>query len=353
MRLIVQIPCLTEEATLGATVRAVPRQIPGVESVEILVIDDGSTDGTAHLAGELVEHVIRHSGNRGLAAAFRTGLDACVQRGADIIVNTDADNQYAGADIPTLIQPILHGEADIVIGDRQTHRIPHFSRAKRLLQAAGSFVVRRLSGTRVPDAVSGFRAFSREAALQLNVLSSFSYTTETLIQAGRKRLRVVSVPVRVNGPTRPSRLFTSTFQFLRRSLGTMIRAYAMYRPVQVFAAPSLLLLAAGTAPIARFLWLYLTGQGEGHVQSLVLGGTLCLMGCVALIAGLVADLIAINRQLLEMTLEKVRRLEAQLASRESEGDELRGDEDDGEWWATFRESTGPPRERPQRCRAET
>ncbi len=311
MRVIVQIPCLNEEATLGRTVLAVPRRIPGVDSVEILVIDDGSTDGTASIARELgVEHVVSHRGNRGLAAAFRTGVDACVRLGADIIVNTDGDNQYAGADIPALIEPILRGEADIVIGDRRTRMLPHFSATKKLLQAVGSCVVRRLSGTKVADAVSGFRAFSRDAALQINVLSSFSYTIETLIQAGEKQLRVVSVPVRVNGHTRPSRLFKSTWLFLAHSLITMIRTYGMYEPLRVFFWSSMVLLLAGAAPIVRFLYLWSTGAGTGHVQSLVLGGALCVMGFFTLLAGLVADLIAVNRQLLEITLEKVRRLEA-------------------------------------------
>lgn len=317
MRVMVQIPCLNEQETLERTVQSVPRRIPGVDAVEILVIDDGSTDGTARAAGQLgVEHVVRHRGNRGLAAAFRSGLDACLRLGADIIVNTDGDNQYDGADVPALIGPILRGEADIVIGDRQTGTLPHFSAGKKRLQAVGSFVVRRLSGTDVPDAVSGFRAFSREAALQVNVVSSFSYTIETLIQAGEKRLRVVSVPVRANGPTRPSRLFPSTPRFLWHSLLTMIRTYAMYEPWRVFFWLSAVLLLGGAAPVVRFLYLWSTGAGGGHVQSLVLGGALCVMGFLTLLAGLVADLIAVNRRLLEMTLEKVRRLEADRDARD-------------------------------------
>ena len=310
IRLLVQIPCLNEAETLGAVVAGVPRTLAGVERVEVLVVDDGSTDETVRVAREAgVEHVVRHRRNRGLAAAFRTGLDACLNCGADIIVNTDGDHQYCGADIPALIGPILRGEADLVIGDRQTWSVPHFSRPKKWLQAAGSWLVRRLSGTSVPDAVSGFRAFSREAALQINVVSSFSYTIETLIQAGEKRLRVASVPVRVNGRTRPSRLFKSTAGFLARSLLTMVRTYAMYEPLRVFGCLSVMLVLAGAAPVARFLYLWSTGQGAGHVQSLVLGGALCVMGLLALLAGVLADLIAVNRQLIEMTLEKVRRLE--------------------------------------------
>lgn len=310
MRVIIQIPCLNEEETLAGVVAEVPRAIAGVDRVEVLVVDDGSSDGTVGVARRAgVEHVVRHRRNRGLAAAFRTGLDACLRCGADVIVNTDGDHQYCGADIPALIGPILRGEADVVIGDRQTWSVPHFSPLKKWLQAAGSWLVRRLSGTSAPDAVSGFRAFSREAALQINVVSSFSYTIETLIQAGEKRLRVASVPIRVNGRTRPSRLFKSTGGFLIRSLLTMVRTYGMYEPLRVFCWLSVLLLVAGAAPIVRFLWMWSLGQGEGHVQSLVLGGALCVMGFFTLLAGVLADLIAVNRQLLESTLEKVRRLE--------------------------------------------
>ncbi len=260
-----------------------------------------------------VKHVLRHRTNRGLARSFASGLDFALRAGADIIVNTDGDNQYCGADIAKLVEPILNGRADMVVGDRQTWNIAHFSRFKRLLQALGSCIVRRLSATDIPDAVSGFRAFSRTAALKLNVVSSFSYTIETLIQAGRGRMAITSVPVRTNAKTRPSRLFKSIPQFLRKSVATMLRAYALHRPLSVFFGMGSVLFAMGSAPIARFLYQAWLGHGAGHLQSLILGGALTMLGASVCILGLLADLISANRQLLEMTLEKVRGLELQLA----------------------------------------
>jgi len=313
MKLIVQIPCLNEEETLPQTVADIPRNIPGVEKVEILIVDDGSTDRTVQVAREIgVDHIIRHRNRKGLARAFRTGIDSCLRRGADIIVNTDGDNQYIGADIPKLIAPILEGRADIVVGDRQTHTIPHFSIFKKFLQKAGSAVVRRLSNTDVPDAVSGFRAISREAALHLNIVSPFSYTIEMLIQAGRKYMSVTSVPIRTNPKTRDSRLFSSIPRFLERSLTTMVRMYSMYRPLKMFFAIGMLLSLAGAAPVIRFLYFYFTGDGGGHVQSLILGGVLLIIGFMTFMIGLVADLISFNRQLVEITLEKVRRIELEM-----------------------------------------
>jgi glycosyltransferase involved in cell wall biosynthesis len=310
MKLIVQIPCFNEADTLPAVVRDIPREIPGVDAVEILVVDDGSTDGTAEVARECgVDHLVRHTRNQGLARAFRTGLDACLMLGADIIVNTDGDNQYAGSDIPRLIQPILDGSADVVVGDRETHNVPHFSPLKKRLQALGSSVVRRLSGMDVPDAVSGFRAISRDAALHLNIISPFSYTIEMLIQAGSKRLAIKTVPVRTNPVGRRSRLARSTPQFISRSVATMVRMYAMYKPLSTFFYIGAALGIVGLVPILRFLYFYAIGQGAGHVQSLVLGGALVVIGFMALLIGLVADLINFNRQLIEITLEKVRRLE--------------------------------------------
>jgi glycosyltransferase involved in cell wall biosynthesis len=310
LTLIVQIPCYNEERTLPDVIRSVPRQIAGVDRVEILVVDDGSTDRTVEIARSLgVDHVVSHTNNKGLARAFRTGLDACLALGADVIVNTDGDNQYDSRDIARLIQPILDGTADIVVGDRQTQRVRHFSRLKRLLQFSGSRAVRVLSGTDVSDAVSGFRAISKRAALQLNIVSPFSYTIEMLIQAGRKNLAVASVPVRTNAPTRPSRLFTSVLQFVGRSGATMVRMYAMYKPLATFFTLGTVLFTAGAFPILRFLYFWSQGDSSGHVQSLVLGGVLVILGCVTLLVGLVADLINFNRQLIEMTLEKVRRLE--------------------------------------------
>lgn len=309
-KLIIQIPCFNEAATLPLTLADLPREIQGIDKVEWLVIDDGSSDGTAAVAKQFgVDHIVRHRRNRGLAFAFRTGIDACLRLGADIIVNTDADNQYCGGDISKLIGPILSQAADIVVGDRQTSSISHFSPRKKLLQAVGSYVVRKLSSTQVSDAVSGFRAFSRDAAIQLNVVSTFSYTTETIIQVGRERLAVASVPINTNAVTRESRLFRSLPQFLRHSAMTILRSYAMYHPLRVFVSISVALMAIGALPILRFLYLYATEGGRGHVQSLILGGVFMTMGFVALLFGSLADLVSRNRQLLEMTLAKVRRIE--------------------------------------------
>jgi hypothetical protein len=259
--------------------------------------------------------VVTSRRNRGLARTFRLGLDTSLKLGADIIVNTDGDNQYVGEDIAVLIRPILEGKADIVVGDRQTASIESFSTLKKLLQRWGSSVVARFSEVDIPDAVSGFRAFTREAALDTNVVSSFSYTIETLIQAGRKRHHVVSVPIRVNPVSRPSRLFRSIPHFLTRSVGTLLRIYTMYQPLKVYFYLGLGLVLVGTAPIIRFLVYYLMGQGEGKVQSLLLGSVLIILGAVALMFGLLADLLNFNRQLSEMTLERVRRLESELDSR--------------------------------------
>lgn len=310
MKLIVQIPCLNEEHTLPQTLADIPRQIDGIDKVEILIIDDGSTDRTVEVARQLgVDHIIQNKKNLGLARTFRKGLDACLHLGADIIVNTDGDNQYAGWDIPKLIRPILEGKADIVVGDRRTGNINHFSGLKKLLQKLGSRVVRNLSEVDIPDAVSGFRAISREAALRLNIVSSFSYTTEMLIQAGKKHMAVTSVPVETNAKTRESRLFKSIPKFIERQLTTMVRMYAMYQPLRVFFFIGLILGMIGAVPIFRFLYLYSIGEGDGHVQSLVLGGVLLMMAFLSWLVGLVADLINFNRQLIEFTLEKVRRME--------------------------------------------
>ncbi len=310
MKVIVQIPCYNEEHTLPATIADVPREISGVDTVEILVIDDGSSDATVRVAEELgVDHIVCHKSNRGLARTFRTGIDACLRRGADIIVNTDGDNQYSGADIAKLVQPVVLGEADITIGDRQTSKVAHFSRGKKALQALGSFVVRKLSGIDVPDAVSGFRAFSRDAALQLNIVSPFSYTIETIIQAGKKHMTVASVQISTNPKTRNSRLFKSIPQFIAKSASTMVRMYTMYQPLRVFYFLSMFLIFVGSIPIVRFVYFYFSGDGSGHIQSLIIGGVLIIIGYVTMVVGLVADIISFNRQLIEMVLEKVRRLE--------------------------------------------
>jgi glycosyltransferase involved in cell wall biosynthesis len=309
-KLIIQIPCFNEADCLAETIAALPRRLPGVDEVEFLVVDDGSRDGTSEIArGAGVHHIERHRTNRGLAAAFRTGIDRALTEGADIIVNTDADNQYEAADIPALIAPIVEGRADIVIGDREVRKNAHFGPAKRRLQALGSGVVRRLSKTDVPDAVSGFRALSRRAAQRINITSDFSYTTDMLIQAGRKRMAVVAVPVRTNGAVRPSRLFRSVPRFIMNTGVTMIRVYAMYNPLRIFLGAGLLMTLIGLAPLVRFLWFYVNGEGRGHVQSLVIGGSLLVLGAITIMLGALADLIARNRLLLEQTLDRVRMLE--------------------------------------------
>lgn len=310
MKLIVQIPCFNEEATLPETLADIPRQLDGIDMIEVLVIDDGSTDRTVEVARELgVQHIVCNRHNLGLAKTFRNGLDACLRAGADIVVNTDGDNQYCGADIAKLVAPIVAGKADLVIGDRQTASIAHFSPTKKFLQWFGSGVVRKLAGIKVPDAVSGFRAFSREAAISLNIVSNYSHTIETVIQAAKKRLAVQSVPVRTNGKTRESRLFKSIPDFILRQVTTILRMYAMYQPLRFFFFIGLILTLLGLIPMVRFLWFYLSGDTGGHVQSLLLGGVLLMMGFICFLAGLVADLISFNRQLQEMALERIRRME--------------------------------------------
>ncbi len=320
MKLIVQIPCYNEEGTLPATLAGIPRRIDGIDTVEILIVSDGSTDRTVEVAREHgVDHIIVNKNNKGLARTFRVGLDACLRLGADIIVNTDGDNQYEGADIPLLIQPILDDRADIVVGDRKTNSVKHFSPVKKLLQDLGSFVVRNLSELDIPDAVSGYRAISREAALQINIVSPFSYTIEMLIQAGKKGLAVTSVPIRTNPKTHESRLFKSIPKFIEQSLTTMVRMYAMFQPLRVFFYIGMTLSVIGMLPILRFLYFYFIGEGGGHIQSLTLGGALLVIGFITFLIGLVADLINFNRQLLELTLERVRRIE--LGQRQNKNDE--------------------------------
>ena len=310
MKLIIQIPCYNEGDHLPETVAALPRQIEGVDVIEYLVIDDGSRDGTSQVASRLgVHHIVRHRTNRGLAAAFRSGLDRALAVGADIIVNTDADNQYDGRDIAALVGPIVRCEADIVVGDRGVRDNSHFGPVKRRLQRLGSATVGRLSNTRIPDAVSGFRALSREAAQRINITSDFSYTTEMLIQAGRKRMAVLSVPIRTNGAVRPSRLFRSIPQFIVNTSTTMLRAWAMYNPLRAFVAAGLFVSLIGAVPMIRFLWFFFNGEGDGHVQSLIFGGVLLILGVIAVMLGALADLIGRNRNLLEQTLERVRLLE--------------------------------------------
>jgi glycosyltransferase involved in cell wall biosynthesis len=326
MKLVVQIPCFNEQETLPSVLAEIPRSIPGVDKVEVLVIDDGSTDRTAEVAREHgADHVISSRRNRGLARSFRTGMDAAVRMGADIVVNTDGDGQYPGSEIPRLIQPIMDGEADIVVGDRQTAEVEGFSWSKKLMQRVGSAAVARLSDLEIPDAVSGFRAFSRKAALDTNIVSTFSYTIETLIQAGRKHYAVKAVPIRINPVTRPSRLFRSIPQFLAKSGATMLRIYAMYQPLRLYFYFGVTMMFLGSIPLIRFLFFYLAGSGEGKIQSLIAGAILIILGGLSLMFGLLADLINFNRQLSEMSLERIRRIEARLLGTETPPEAVRPD----------------------------
>jgi glycosyltransferase involved in cell wall biosynthesis len=300
MKLIIQIPCYNEEETLPITLSALPRQVPGFDAVEWLIIDDGSRDDTVRIAKENgVDHIVCHTQNQGLARAFMTGLEACLRYGADVIVNTDADNQYNADDTPALVAPILEGKADIVIGARPIDAIEHFSPGKKLLQKLGSWMVQIVSRTDVTDAPSGFRAISRDAAQHLMVFNDYTYTLETIIQAGQKNMAIMSVPVRVNKDLRPSRLVKSTPAYIQRSIVTMLRIFIIYRPFRFFGSVCLVLTAIGLLLWLRFSYFYFAGQGRGHVQSVILAGVLIVMGFEAFLVALLADILAVNRKLLE------------------------------------------------------
>ncbi len=310
VKLIIQIPCLNEETTLPGTLADLPRQIDGVDEIEWLIIDDGSTDHTASIAREHgVQHVVHHHINKGLAAAFQSGLNAALQQGADIIVNTDADNQYPGRYIPDLIRPILEGRADMVIGNRQTNTIKHFSPSKKLLQNLGSLMVRYASATDVPDAPSGFRALTREAALRLNIVTDYTYTLETIIQAGHKNLTVTHIPITTNPKTRDSRLIRSTGRYVLRSAATIMRLFLLYKPLRTFTYFSLPFTLAGALLWLRFFVLAVMGQSArgSHVQSVIVGAALLVIGLLIFLIGLLGDLIAINRRLHEETLYYLKR----------------------------------------------
>jgi len=310
LKLIIQIPCYNEEETLPATVADLPRQIEGIDTIEYLIINDGSSDKTVETARECgVHHIISFKANRGLANAFASGIDACLRLGADIVVNTDADNQYNGADIEKLVKPILDEKAEIVIGERPISRIKHFSSTKKGMQKFGSFVVRVASGTKIPDAPSGFRAYSREAALRLNVINNYTYTLETIIQAGHNRVPMTSVPIGTNPQTRKSRLFKSTFSYIRRSIVVIVRSILMYKPMKVFTIIGGLVSAVGVAFVIRWLVLSSMGTSNGNVQSLILAAMLIMIGVQFIIAGMQADIIAANRKILEDVQYRVRKLD--------------------------------------------
>jgi glycosyltransferase involved in cell wall biosynthesis len=316
MKLIVQIPAYNEEATIAQTLRDIPKKIDGVTAVETLVVDDGSTDHTADAARKGgATHIVQLKTHRGLSAAFSAGIDAALRLGADIIVNTDADNQYAGADIARLVAPIVKGSAEVVIGDRQVATSEHMPPFKRLLQRLGSWTVGLASGLSVADVTSGFRAFSREAALQINVFNPFTYTLETIIQSGNRNLGVQSVPVRTNAPTRPSRLYRGIGTYLRKSVMTIFRIYTLYKPLKTFFAIGALLMLGGVGIGLRFLWYFIEGDRGGHVQSLILAAVFLIVGFQTLLIGLMADLISVNRRLSEELLIRVKRLETPGAER--------------------------------------
>lgn len=313
MKLFIQIPCLNEEKTLPDVLSTIPKKINGFDSIDILVINDGSTDNTVEIAKKYgVKHFIHHKTNAGLARSFSEGLDYCLKNGADVIVNTDGDNQYPQADIPKLTEPILAGHADIVIGDRQTDSIKHFSPFKRTMQKFGSWVVNKAAKTNVPDTVSGFRAYSKEAALKMNIVNTFSYCTESIIHAGRKRISISSVPVTTNPPTRKSRLFKNIWQHMYKTMRVILKSYFMHEPLKVFVMPGSTLLLLSTIPFIRYLIFLLTDDTPGqHLQSLLVGVALFTAGLLFCVLGVLSDLIKTNRIIAENTLERVKRMEIQ------------------------------------------
>jgi glycosyltransferase involved in cell wall biosynthesis len=313
MKLIIQIPCLNEEETLPATLADLPHEIPGFDTVEVLVIDDGSTDRTIEVArANGVHHIVKLTNNKGLAAAFQAGLDASLKLGADVVVNTDADNQYSGSDIPKLVEPIVAGRADMVVGDRETDQIEHFSPLKKRLQKLGSWVVRQASDTDVPDTTSGFRAYNREAAIQMAVVSKYTYTLETIIQAGKLLVATDHVAIGTNPKTRESRLFPSMGSYVRRNAVAIARIYTQYEPLKVFSYLALLLFVLSLIPFVRFVVAYVDGEGAGHVQSLIFGAVLFNSAVVVGVLGVIGDLLYSQRMMSQRIFERVRRIELQL-----------------------------------------
>ena len=314
MKLIIQIPCFDEEATLPLTLADLPRELPGFDAVEWLVIDDGSSDRTIEVAREHgVDHIVRLTNNKGLAAGFQAGLDAALKLRADVIVNTDADNQYSGHDIGKLVEPIVRGNTDMVVGDREVRGIDHFSPLKKALQRLGSWVVRQASSTSVPDTASGFRAYNREAAIQMQVVSKFTYTLETIIQAGKMLVAIDHVPIRTNPKTRESRLFPSMWAYVRRNAVSIFRVYAQYEPLRVFMTGAAVVGLAAAIIWGRFAWFYIVeGEGAGHVQSLILGAVLFIAAMLLAALGIIGDLLAAQRVMTQRVFERVRRVELQL-----------------------------------------
>jgi glycosyltransferase involved in cell wall biosynthesis len=313
MKLIIQIPCLNEEETLPVTLADLPREVPGFDTVEWLIVDDGSTDRTIEVARKHgVDHIVRLTNNKGLASGFQAGLDASLKLGADVIVNTDADNQYYGPDIVRLVEPVLAGEADMVVGDREVQSVEHWSRPKKALQRVGSWVVRQASQTNVPDTTSGFRAYNREAALAMQVVSKFTYTLETIIQAGKMTVAVDHVPIRTNPKMRESRLFPSMWTYIRRNGISILRIYAMYEPLRVFMTAAFLVGLAALAVWGRFAYFFLQGDGGGHIQSLILGAVLFNAAMVLAALGVLGDLLSGQRITLQRIFERIRRVELEL-----------------------------------------
>ena len=326
MKLIIQIPCYNEAETLEVALNDLPKHIDGIDEIEYLIINDGSKDKTVEVAVNWgVHYVVSFTRNKGLAKGFMAGLDACLKHGADIIVNTDADNQYCGEDIEKIVRPILEGKADVVIGERPIDDTEHFSPLKKKLQHLGSRVVRKASNTDIPDAPSGFRAYSREAALHINVINEYTYTLETIVQAGRNKMAITSVPIRTNGELRPSRLFNSMFGYIKKSMLTIVRAYLMYKPLKFFFFAGLIPIIAGLILCARYIVFIALGQAQGHIQSLILASTLLLFGFMCEMIGVQADVISANRKILEEIQYRVRKMEADAASKKDDTAEITND----------------------------